>query len=458
MRLVPRSLVGRTVLVLIVGLSASHLLSMAIYSGDRFEALTMAGGRNMASRIASVTHMIGEVPAQWRERIAAGLDEPTFRVSLSRESAVADDGDPTPDERRVAAFIAQQSSGATAQIRVKLSDAGRTGGSRAGMWMDHMAHMTPGAYAGGQAFAASVQLGEGSWLNFTGPIPPGDSLWSSPAVLSWALMAIAIILLSVWVVRRLTAPLRQFASAAERLGRDVNAPPLPESGPEEVRQAALAFNEMQGRLRRMIENRTHVLGAISHDLRTPITLLRLRAEMLPEGEDRERMLGTLDEMEAMIAATLAFARDDAWQEEVRVADLAALIASVCDDMTDIGADVALDDPGKLPIHCRPVSLRRAVLNVIDNAIKYGQRARVAIERHDRSLEIVVDDDGPGIPEAMQAEVFAPFVRVEQSRSRDTGGVGLGLSVVQSVVDAHGGEVTLANRPVGGLQVRIRLPL
>ena len=195
-----------------------------------------------------------------------------------------------------------------------------------------MSHMLSGYLAPG-ALQVSVELKDGRWINFAGTVPGVESLWSQAPAVSILLMAVAVIFLSVWVVRRLTRPIRGFASAAERLGKDVDAPPLVETGPSEVRQASRAFNKMQERLKRFIENRTRMLAAISHDLRTPITLLRLRAELNDDAGEQAKIIATLDEMEAMIAATLAFARQDAEAEQRRAVDVAALLESICNDMT-----------------------------------------------------------------------------------------------------------------------------
>jgi len=200
-----------------------------------------------------------------------------------------------------------------------------------------------------------------------------------------------------------------------------------------------------------------MLSAISHDLKTPITLLRLRAEYIEDAGEKEKTLATLAEMESMIESTLAFARDDAEKEEPRVVDLAALVESICDDLADAGRPVAFQDVPALKYRCRPLGLKRAVSNIVDNAVKYGGNARVRLSADPTAVEIVVDDDGPGIPEAELKEVFAPFYRLERSRSRETGGAGLGLSLARTVVHAHGGEITLSNRPGGGLRAIIQLP-
>jgi len=303
----------------------------------------------------------------------------------------------------------------------------------------------------------SLQLNDGGWLNFAVPINVTSHFWSMRFWLSMAVMILAVVIFAAIVVHHLIKPLRLFVRAANRFGLDVEAPALPETGPREVREATRAFNDMQHRIRRMIDSRTHMLAAISHDLRTPITLLRLRAEFIEDEDERGKTMATLDEMESMIAATLAFARQDAETEESRRVDLGALIESICNDMGDVGHAVAFDPPETLTLECRPTALRRALSNLIENAVKYGSGARVRLAEKPNSIEVLIEDAGPGIPPEELERVFEPFYRMETSRNRMTGGVGLGLSVARTVVHAHGGEIHLSNRPEGGLRVSIDLP-
>ncbi len=205
--------------------------------------------------------------------------------------------------------------------------------------------------------------------------------------------------------------------------------------------------------------RTRMLAAISHDLRTPITSLRIRAEFIEDAELQAKILATLDEMQAMTEATLGFAREDATEETFQETDLSALCKSVVADAADIDKDASFQAPEgtRVVVSCRPIALRRALRNIVDNALAYGGRARVAVERSADAVVIVVDDDGPGIPDSDQARVFEPFVRLEESRNRETGGIGLGMAIARTILRAHGGDVELKNRPEGGLRVRLLLP-
>jgi signal transduction histidine kinase len=304
----------------------------------------------------------------------------------------------------------------------------------------------------------AVPLSDGQWLSFATALPQGGPAFSWQFLFSMGIMAIIILAVSVWVVRHVTAPLAALSSAAERLGHDLNAPPLPESGTIETRQASRAFNTMQARLRSLIENRTRMLAAISHDLRTPLTLLRLRAENVENAPEREKMLATIAEMDSMVAATLQFARDESTAEPRRRTDLTALLASVVDDMADAGLPVAMEPAQPIVQECQPAALKRALTNLLDNAVKHGKRASAAIRATPQAIEITIDDEGPGISEDELTRVFQPFYRVEGSRSRETGGIGLGLAIALSLVQANGGRLTLSNRPKGGLRACVTLPV
>jgi signal transduction histidine kinase len=304
---------------------------------------------------------------------------------------------------------------------------------------------------------ASVQLQDGSWVNFSvatfrGPRPAEHGVLESLTA-----MALGILIVSILLMRSVTAPLRTLASAADRLGIDIAAPELPQQGPREVRQAAKAFNDMQARIKRLIDDRTQTLAAISHDLKTPITRLRLRAEFIHDEDVRRMIDGDLDEMERMLDSTLAFLRGDATGEESKVVDVGTILETICDGLADAGYDVALSGKPHANLRCKPLAMKRALSNLIDNAIKYGTRARVALQAKTEELVVTIDDDGPGIPEDEREKVFDPFYRIDASRSRETGGTGLGLTLARTVVRAHGGDIALQDGDAGGLRVAVSLP-
>lgn len=457
-RFLPRSLFGQTLLILLAGLAVSHLVGAWIYTADRESAVRAVGGLALAQRIANVTQLVEDAPADWRDRIVAASSDPTFRITLSAAApAFATAGDQTSVSRAIEAYLGERLPKRRAR-QVRVDVAGPSAPPFA-FGAGHPMPMAPMMHAMGawRGLNAAIQLTDGRWLSFATALPDTGPAVSWEFILSMAVTAAIILAVSIWAVRRVTAPLGSIAAAADRLGKDVGAPPLAERGTIEMRQAARAFNEMQARLRRLVDNRTRMLAAISHDLRTPLTLLRLRTENLDNGEEREKMLATIAEMNGMIEATLAFARDEAAAEPHRSTDLTALVSSIVDDMADAGMPVTMAPASSIVCNARPAALKRAVTNLIDNAVKYGKAARVSIRSETQRVQIRVEDDGPGIPEAELARVFQPFYRLDESRSRETGGIGLGLAIALSIIEAHGGDLTLANRSEGGLCATIAIP-
>ena len=304
---------------------------------------------------------------------------------------------------------------------------------------------------------ASVQVGESVWLNARVDLDLTESSSRTRPFLLTTVLTLIVAVMAIWAVRRATKPVSLFATAAERLGVGLNAAPLPESGTGEVRRAARAFNTMQDRLKRFISDRTQMLAAISHDLRTPITRMRLRAEFIDDDEQRSKIMSDLDEMEAMIKATLAFARDDAANEPPEPTDVAAVLKSLVSDKSDAGQKVSYAGPDTLMQLIRPMGLKRALSNLINNALNYGSRANVGLSSDDELTTILIDDNGPGIPDDVKEQVFTPFFRIEGSRSRDTGGTGLGMTIARNAVRSMGGDIELLDRPKGGLRVKATLP-
>lgn len=453
----PRTLVGQMILILLGGLIVSHLVAIWIYATDREQVVRAVGGYAATQRIANLARLIDEAPEDWRGRIVAAASDPTLRVSLSSlpPPAIVETSDFA--EPPIRSYLAAQLPEALA-VRLHVVVTGASGPLDPGF-----VHPKPmmGPWMHGvmrwRGLRVTVQLSDGQFLSFVAALPGAGPSASWQFIAAMAAMAAIVVLASVWAVQRVTAPLGTVVRAADRLGRDVNAPPIAETGSREMRQAAHAFNEMQGRLQRILENRRGMLAALSHDLRTPLTLLRLRIEGLPEGEERDRILANIGDLDAMIGATLKFARDEAADEPMRRIDLTALLTAIVDDMADAGMATSMAPAEPVILDCQPGGLRRAIVNLLDNAVKYGKSARVALTVSPDAIRIVIDDDGSGIPEAELPKVFEPFYRVEQSRGRETGGVGLGLAIARSIAQAHGGQVTLANRPEGGLRAILSLP-
>jgi len=476
MKGIAKSLSARTTLVLLAGMLVSNAIGLIIFSGERSLALSTAAGATTAARIVSIVRTVATLPVAERQSALCSQSGSGLALALS-DQPIAQGIDRSARARSLAKVLQGASGlvGSKSLIIAKYSVENRAfsasmtgcGGAsdpamRTMMPSQQMQMSGPmarnmRAWQYNNSLVLSYPLRNGTWLNILAPKPRFLPFWKSRFLLAFVAMAAIVAALSVWAARYTTAPLAMFANAAEQLGRDVDAPDLPETGPREVGKAARAFNEMQHRLRRLIRSRTMMLAAISHDLRTPITRLRLRAEFVDDSVQRDKMLTDLEQMETMIAATLAFARLDNRAEKPRRLDLAGLVDVACNDAAELGQDVRLVTVEPAKVTGRPVALRRVLDNIIDNAVKYGQRARVGVTSTPGSHIITVDDDGPGIPEAELEQVFDAFHRVDPSRNPETGGVGLGLAVVRAIVDGHSGNITLKNRVNGGLRVTITLP-
>ncbi|MGE0256294.1 MAG: ATP-binding protein [Alphaproteobacteria bacterium] len=431
----PRSLSAQTLAVLIVTLLVSHVIGIAFYSADRSRTVVATEAHDFAERVVGMVNLLDHLPDDWRADIVREADGRTFHVTFGPLAETPGDDSDEALSRDIASYLADQMADRSSEdVRVALTGEDAE-----------------------QVLNISIRLGVEGWLNFVGSMPASGSIWLTATGAYLATMMLGVGTIAMWLVFRVTSPLTAFARAADELGRNLRADPLPESGPAEVALASRAFNAMQARLRRLVENRTQILAALSHDLKTPVTLLRLRAEQMDESADRERMLSTLDEMEIMIASVLEFTRATLPGEAVRDVDLTALVGSVCDDLADAGADIDFAAGGTLRYPCRRIALKRALTNLVDNAVKYGGLARVSLAQRRESIDIVIEDDGPGIPESKHEIVFMPFYRLDESRSEGAGGVGLGLSIAQAIVQAHGGDIRLENRATGGLRVLISLP-
>lgn len=444
----PDTLVGRTALVLIAGLILSQAAGIAVFIANRSELESRLFGSHFADRIAAAVRITESTPAAERAQLLHVLDVPGLHVGWGAKPLVQDD-DAGGEGAMVLTALSRrlgdyQIHASTEPPPVDLDEPKPPSGS--GILRSLIAH---GPHP---LLRVAVQLHDQTWLNFLAPGRPPEPLWRPGFYAPLLAGVLVVMILSILAVRYASRPLAVLAAAAQRLGRDVGAPAVPVEGPREVRAAAHAFNEMQTSLRRFVEDRTQMIAAISHDLRTPITRLKLRAEFVEDDEQRAKMLADLDEMEAMIASTLAFGRDDAAREPRSPVDIAAMLRDLA---ADFGA--SYDGPERLVIPAGPMALKRAFANLLENAQAYAGEARVTVTEPPDGIEITIDDDGPGIPEAERERVFAPFYRIEHSRNRETGGTGLGLAVARSALRAHGGDISLANRPEGGLRVTIKLP-
>jgi signal transduction histidine kinase len=301
-------------------------------------------------------------------------------------------------------------------------------------------------------------LSSGSYLHVWSTAPRYQ--WSTIGfIFSLLVLLLALLSICMWSIRRLATPIAEIGIAASRFGRDVNAPPLASTGSADAKAVINAFNDMQSRIRRLINDRTQMLAAISHDLRTPITRLKLRVEYLKDKDQYEKALIDLNQMENMITSILSFARDHVREEAVSTFDLNGLLESMCDDLSDAGNDIEYQGlSGRVPYSSRIIAMKRAFANLIDNAIKYGKEVSVILEKQNNNFIIQIKDSGPGIPDQEKERAFTPFYRVDQARSSEIHGTGLGMAVARDIILAAGGEIELRDALPHGLIVIIRLPM
>ena len=466
MRWWPRSLFGQLLLVLAGGMLVAQVLSAAINFAERDSLLQTASGMQQVQRVTDTVKLLDSLGATERERIVAVLGVPPLVLSLHDSAQIATEVATAGPQAMMFASMLRAALGDNRPIRVEpvapaatrnSLPAARSAFTRRQGMMGGAAGMDYAGGLGGPTLRTQVQLRDGRWARFDAELPP------SSATLPWRLAATLLLLLGVVLalsfvaVRRVTRPLHVLAVAAEALGKDINQPPLPETGPSEIGQAARAFNTMQARLSRLIDGRTRVLTAMSHDLKTPITRLRLRAELLDDAELRERFEADLKEMEFMVTHTLEFMRGLGNTEPRQALDVMALLESLQRDQQAMGREVSVKGSSSQPLVAVASLLKRCLTNLIDNAVLYGERATVLVDDSTQSLTLRVLDEGPGLAPQELEKVFEPFYRVESSRSRQTGGTGLGLAIVRNIAQAHGGSVVLHNRPEGGLEAVLTLP-
>ncbi|MEO8243491.1 MAG: ATP-binding protein [bacterium] len=455
-RLLPQSVGGQLLAMLLLALAITQGLGLILLTDERNRAVRAALGLEAAGRAANVALLLDDAPADLRAEILRSADSPLVRFEVGpAPTAPHNSTDAALYLDQIRQILGQPQREVLADIHAHaLTTLGLPDGVPTAMRPMHEAMMA--AHAEPIEMTLSIRLAKGDWLNVrTMFIRPGLQL-SPRAVLPLLLMVLAVVLVAWATARRVVGPMRALAVGADRLGRGLDANPLPLTGPSEVRDTTQAFNRMQDRLTRFVAERTHMLAALSHDLRSPLTAMRLRIEMLDETEDSVRLKALVEEMQAMVEATLEFARGVAKTEPAATIDLATMLSDL---VADVGGDRATLAPSPpVPAVVRPHALNRALRNLIDNAVRYGGTAEVSLTQEPGFAVITVADKGPGLPEDQLEAVFEPFVRLEASRNRDTGGVGLGLAIARTIVQAHGGTIHLCNRIGGGLNAIVRLPV
>jgi signal transduction histidine kinase len=465
--LAPRSLFSRLMLVQLGVLVVALFISFAIHMHERGEALAQASGMQAAQRIADIVRLLDSLAPAERRRIVQAFSAPPLSISLDQPPLAASESE---GGARTALFgaVLQRFLGSEQPVSVAVSEApvpayqphAPPGFAKAPP--AHFPAMRPGAamHSGsepGFAFVAQVRLADGALVTFESRQSLQTAGWPYRLLASLAVLVLAVVAVSLLAVRWTTKPLKTLADAADELGRNLDRPPMPEQGPLEVERAARAFNTMQQRLTRYVRERAATLAAMSHDLKTPVNRLRLRAELLDDGEVKAKIIQDLAEVEAMVQSTLEFMRAGESTEQAQPVDMMALVETLAEDARATGSTVEVEGGALQPYVGRPQALKRCIGNLLDNALQYGESARVEVKDADDRLIICIRDQGPGIPEQDLERVFEPFHRVEGSRSRDTGGTGLGLSIARNIAQLHGGAVSLRNMTGGGLEASLILP-
>jgi signal transduction histidine kinase len=445
-RLFPDTIVTRSVAILIVALLAVHVIGYLAYSIGARAIADSTRDRALAERIVSIKRAVASIPdASERDRAAHALSSGSLEVHWSKVSLVLGNAPPSERTRSTAERLKEMAPDLAAEsFRIGYADDGALASGAAEAYQ----HM----------LLVSVRLDDQSWVNFSIPLL-GTATAADPRIMTLALcIGIVIVIIAALLLRWATRPLRDLADAAERFSLDDKPEHLDETGPLEVRRAAHAFNAMRDRITTLVGERTQALAAVSHDLRTPITRVRLRSELFADEETRALIEADLSEMEQMIDGTLEFLRAGESKEPRRLLNLVSIARTIVDDAADAGSVASMSGDDDLVVMGQHLALKRALSNLIGNALKYAGSADVEVRTKDGWAEVAVSDSGPGIPQHCLTFVFEPFARVENSRSRQTGGVGLGLTIALAIARGHGGDIVLENRQAGGLKAVLRMPL
>jgi signal transduction histidine kinase len=432
-------------LILLTGLLVAQGVSTWLQWGERAAVVSQARGLHVIDRIAEAVRLLEANAPGKRQSALAALQYDGMRVELITEHQ-AQAGAP---RESLQATLAER-LGSTREIRA-------TGGAGPGMGMGP--GMGAGQQHGNSKRSVDVRLADGQWIRATMGYQ-GDNATPalSNALIIQLLASLGLVAVVVLIaVRQATRPLQQLAQAADTLGQDLDAPPLAEAGSTETRRAAQAFNRMQAKIKHLVSERARALAAVSHDLRTPLTRLRLRAELIDDNTLRDQMAADLEAMATMLDATLDYLRALQTNEVMRNIDINALLESMAEDALVLGRSIQIDGQAQKPFSGRLSALRRALQNLIDNAFKYGRGACIRVNDNATILSISVEDEGPGIAAEHLAKVTQPYYRVDSARTQPDGSVGLGLSIVKDIALMHSGELALTNRPSGGLAATLRLP-
>ncbi|MET0308493.1 MAG: ATP-binding protein [Sphingomonas sp.] len=428
----PLGLIGRVFAILLLTTLIEFAVSTVLYERASHFSVRDDEARRLAEHLVISRKIMAEQPVALRPAMAGELTTDRYEVHWKPVPPQLPSIAPSLDHiyQQVVTWEPQL---AATDLRLRLTSPGR-----------------------GAAIVGGLRLPDRSWLYFRTREPVQQLNLATERVLLALIPAMGLILIGGLMVRQMLLPLRRLAIAADHVGSE-NAEEVPEAGPGEVRRVVHAFNRMQGRIRRLIADRTQALAAVGHDMRTPLARLRLRADSIDDPALRAAVEADVAEMEAMIASVLAYLGGESEIEKPVPADLAVLCATVCDERADLGDAVEYAGPRHLEMRLRPLAMKRAIVNLVENALHHADNVCVRLIEQERRILVQVEDDGPGIPEEALEQVLQPFFRLDTARTRDTVGFGLGLPIVARVAEAEGGTLALVNRPQGGLLAEIALP-
>lgn len=470
----PSSLRGRFVVIMIAGVLAAQAASYALWTSQvrasQLEQLDELSS-NMAFSIASTMRFFRSLPVDYRHIVLDQLRSmggTRFFVSVNERRIPVEDIGSGPEKEvvvdNVRAILTRQLSIDDVVVEFSRPETLRVFNNEVLLydlpprWGQHSLLMEP---LSPPILVVQLELAPDTWLYVATLLGVPDIFsgyrWlSEERLLVGVLVLLSVLALSLLGITSVTRPLARLSRAARQLGDDLDSPPLKESGPKEVAATAVAFNRMQRRIQEQIDERERLFSAISHDLKTPITRMRLRAEMLDDTAQRERFCASLDELSELVKGALASVKGLDLHEDPQPTDLNALLLEIVEGLRLHGGEVSLYGT-VLPLTVKPLALKRCLANLLENAVFYGQKATVTIEEQEGVVTLSIHDNGPGIPDAQLSRVFSPFVRLEASRSRYTGGSGLGLGIARHIARAHGGDIVLTNHSSGGLVATLTLP-
>jgi len=460
MYLLPKRLAGQLILLLLSMLVASQLITLFISLSETDNMLTRVQDNRILKMSASAVNTIEKIPVANHTEIAKLMTTYRVHYHFSDEPSIptyllkGDDGRVNmlksllnqPYEK---VYIHQYPAPPNRIVTVSK------------YYLDYLLsfeYRNPQNADRPILFSTSIMLEQGRWFNmdlhYRKPLPSYALL----ALSSLLVVSLIASLIVVFSIKRITKPLKELTTKAQLLGVGEEIEPIIEQGPEDIKDTITAFNTMQLRLQNIITHRTRSLAAMSHDLRTPLTSLRLHAEFIDDVETQAHIVNKIDEMEQITKATISFAKQDQWSEKRKQVDLVALIDSLCQDLSDIGIAVECQLNDKISYSCRPIALRRVFSNLIENGVKYGKSVSVKILEEKEQIKITISDQGPGIEQTQQQRLFEPFERLDESRNHQSGGLGLGLTIALTIIRGHGGDITLHNGESRGLDVIVSLPI